>query len=111
MTASRLTPQAIDLVAERFKSLAEPMRLRLLDALRQGERSVGDLVEHTGAGQANVSKHLQILLAAGVVARRKEGTTAYYRLSDPAILRLCDIVCGQVEAHVEARQRSLRGRL
>jgi DNA-binding transcriptional ArsR family regulator len=110
MAASRLTPQAIDLVAERFRSLAEPMRLRLLDALRRGERSVGDLVERTGAGQANVSKHLQTLLAAGVVARRKEGTTAYYRLADPAILELCDIVCGQVEAHLEARQRVLRGR-
>lgn len=110
MTTSKLTPHAIDLVAERFRSLAEPMRLRLLEALRHGERSVGDLVAHTRAGQANVSKHLQILLTAGVVARRKEGTAAYYRLADPGILQLCDIVCGQVEAHMEARQRSLRGR-
>lgn len=110
MATAKLTPHSIDLVAERFRTLGEPMRLRLLEALRQGELSVGDLVERTGGGQANVSKHLQILLTAGLVARRKEGTTVLYRLADPTVFQLCDIVCGRVEAQAEHRHRSLRGR-
>jgi ArsR family transcriptional regulator len=108
MSRAKMTPQSIDLVAERFRTLGEPMRLRLLEALRAGEFSVGDLVERTGGGQANVSKHLQILLAGGLVARRKEGTTVLYSLADPSVFRLCDIVCGSVEAQAEARHRALR---
>lgn len=102
-----LSPAAIDLVAERFRTLGEPMRLRLLDALRHGERAVGHLVEETGAGQANVSKHLQILHAAGFVTRRREGTTVYYTLADPTVFQLCDLVCGRVEAGLEAKRKAL----
>lgn len=108
MARARMTPHSIDLVAERFRALGEPMRLRLLDALRAGEQSVGDLVERTGGGQANVSKHLQILLAGGLVARRKEGTTVLYQLADLSVFQLCDIVCGRVEAQAEARHKALR---
>ena len=108
MARTKLTPQTIDLVAERFRTLGEPMRLRLLEALRSGEHSVGDLVELTGGGQANVSKHLQILLAGSLVARRKEGTTVLYHLADPSVFQLCDIVCGRVEAMAEARHKALR---
>jgi ArsR family transcriptional regulator len=108
MARTKLTPQSIDLVAERFRTLGEPMRLRLLEALRAGERSVGDLVELTGGGQANVSKHLQILLAGGLVIRRKAGTTVLYQLADATVFKLCDIVCGSVEAQVEARHKALR---
>ena len=109
MARTKLTSQSIDLVAERFRTLGEPMRLRLLEALRTGELSVGDLVERTGGGQANVSKHLQILLNGGLVSRRKEGTTVLYRLADLSVFQLCDIVCGRVEAHAEARHKALRG--
>ena len=108
MARTKLTPQTIDLVAERFRTLGEPMRLRLLETLRSGEHSVGDLVERTGGGQANVSKHLQILLAGGLVARRKEGTTVLYHLADPSVFQLCDIVCGRVEAQAEAKHKALR---
>jgi len=108
MARTRLTPQTIDLVAERFRTLGEPMRLRLLEVLRSGEHSVGDLVDRTGGGQANVSKHLQILLAGGLVARRKDGTTVLYHLADPSVFQLCDIVCGRVEAMAEARHKALR---
>ncbi|HEX9166871.1 MAG TPA: metalloregulator ArsR/SmtB family transcription factor [Gemmatimonadales bacterium] len=108
MARTRLTAQTIDLVAERFRTLGEPMRLRLLEALRSGEHSVGDLVELTGGGQANVSKHLQILLTGGLVGRRKDGTTVLYRLADPSVFQLCDIVCGRVEAQAEARHKALR---
>jgi len=108
MARTKMTAQSIDLVAERFRTLGEPMRLRLLETLRAGESSVGELVDRTGGGQANVSKHLQILLAGGLVARRKEGTTVLYSLADPSVFRLCDIVCGSVEAQAEARHKALR---
>ena len=104
----RLTPDAIDLVAERFRTLGEPTRLRLLNALRTGERSVGDLVADLGTSQANVSKHLQLLHAAGFVARRREGTTVYYQLADPTVFKLCDLVCGRLEDHLDRRRRALR---
>lgn len=107
---AKMTPQTVDLVAERFRTLGEPMRLRILDALRQGERSVGELVELTLGGQANVSKHLQILLAGGLVTRRKAGTTAYYSLTDPTVFQLCDIVCGRVEDQIEIRRKALKRR-
>lgn len=107
---AKMTPQTVDLVAERFRTLGEPMRLRILDGLRSGELSVGELVDRTGGGQANISKHLQILLSAGLVSRRKAGTTVYYRLTDPTVFQLCDIVCGRVEEQVEDRRRALRRR-
>lgn len=109
--ATQLTAATIDLVAERFRTLGEPTRLILLDQLRRGqERSVNELVEATGAGQANVSKHLQILLAAGFVSRRKDGTTVYYRLADPTVFQLCDLVCGRAEVVIEQKRRALRRR-
>ena len=109
--ATQLTAATIDLVAERFRTLGEPTRLILLDQLRRGqERSVNQLVDATGAGQANVSKHLQILLAAGFVSRRKDGTTVYYQLADPSVFQLCDLVCGRAEVVIEQKRRALRRR-
>ncbi|MEK6686932.1 MAG: metalloregulator ArsR/SmtB family transcription factor [Gemmatimonadota bacterium] len=109
--ATQLTAATIDLVAERFRTLGEPTRLILLDQLRRGqERSVNELVDATGAGQANVSKHLQILLAAGFVSRRKDGTTVYYQLADPTVFQLCDLVCGRAEVVIEQKRRALRRR-
>ena len=96
------------LVAERFRTLGEPMRLRLLQALRDGERSVGDLVDEVGAGQANVSKHLQLLHRMGFVQRRKEGTTALYRIADANVFKLCDLVCGGMRDELDEKRRLLR---
>jgi DNA-binding transcriptional ArsR family regulator len=107
---TKLTPAMLDAVAHRFHLLGEPMRLRLLDALRSGERTVGELVEATGGGQANVSKHLQLLLNGGLVDRRKEGTAVYYHLADKSVLKICDLVCGRVEETIEERRRALTGR-
>lgn len=104
----RLTPLMLDAVADRFRVLGEPMRLRLLHALRDGEQRVSDLVERTGGGQANVSKHLQLLFAQGFVTRRKAGTTMWYAIQDPQVFQLCDLVCGGVEEHLDRRRRGLR---
>jgi len=97
-------------IAERFRALAEPMRLRLLQALRAGERSVGELAEETGGGQANVSKHLQVLLQQGFVDRRKEGTTTWYRITDPQVFTMCELVCGGLEEELNRKRRLLRRR-
>ena len=102
-----LTPEVLTLVAERFKALGEPARLQLLRCLQGGELSVNELVEETGLGQANVSKHLQLLHAMGFVTRRKEGLFVYYALADRNVFKLCDLMCGRIEAQLEAQQRLL----
>jgi DNA-binding transcriptional ArsR family regulator len=101
--------EALELVAERFKLLADTTRLRILNALRAGERTVGDLVSATEAGQANVSKHLGLLLRAGLVDRRKEGLNAYYRIADPRVFELCELVCDGIEAELDTRRSQVRG--
>ncbi len=84
-------------IAERFKALGEPTRLRILDALRQGEATVGELVEATQLNQANLSKHLQLLHHLGFVGRAKRGLFVYYRLTDEDVFRICDVMCGRIE--------------
>lgn len=90
------------MVAERFKVLSEPMRLRLLYALMDGEKTVSELVRESGSVQANVSKHLSVLLDAGILGRRKVGTSAYYRIADESIFELCDLVCGSIHDRLVA---------
>lgn len=104
-----LSPDQLDHIADRFKALAEPSRLQILHALQGGERSVSELLERTGLGQANVSKHLQLLHASGFVARRKEGVTTFYRLADGEVLRLCELMCGRMERELAGRRKIFTG--
>lgn len=104
-----LTEGALEIVAHRFAVLAEPMRLRLLQALFEGEKSVGELVRATGGTQANVSRHLQTMIRAHFLSRRKDGAQVYYRISDPSIPRLCELVCGSLERTL-TRQAGVFGR-
>lgn len=83
----------MDLVARRFRTLGEPYRLRLLQELEAGERTVNELVHSMDGNQPNVSKHLQILHDAGLVSRRREGTSIFYTICDPMVFKLCDLVC------------------
>lgn len=92
-----LTRDALELVARRFAVLAEPMRLRLIQALFAGEKNVNALVEEVGGTQANVSRHLQTLTQAHVLSRRKEGLQVFYAIADPSIYQLCELVCGSLE--------------
>lgn len=103
----RLSPEVLELVAERFRVLSEPTRLQILNVLMDGERSVSELVEETGLNQANVSKHLSLLRSSGYVERRKDGLYAYYSLSDPSVSELCDIMCGRLEAQAEEQSAIL----
>jgi DNA-binding transcriptional ArsR family regulator len=99
----------VELIAERFRILGEPMRIRLLDTLRDGEATVQELEEAVGASQQNVSKHLGVLLRAGVVARRKEGNFAVYSIADEAIFSLCEEVCGGLHRQVSELDALLKG--
>ena len=87
----------VELIARRFRVIGEPMRIRLLDRLRDEEATVHELTEALGASQQNVSKHLQVLLEAGIVGRRKQGTHAYYSIADEGVLALCEQVCGSLQ--------------
>ena len=107
MAKLKLTPEVLDLIADRFKVLAEPARLQLLSCLRNGERTVGDLVLETDLGQANVSKHLQLLHSLEFVHRRKEGLFVYYSLADDRVFELCDIMCGRLEDELKSRRKVL----
>jgi len=110
MSKKTMSPELLELVAERFKALGEPARLGILNALRSGEVSVGELVESTGMGQANVSKHLQILHTLRFVARRKEGLFVYYSLADDSVFQLCDVICGRMAQESRERGRVVAGR-
>jgi ArsR family transcriptional regulator len=108
--SKKMTPEMVDLVAQRFHALGDPVRLQLMNTLRDGERTVNSLVETTHVSTASVSKHLQILHTAGFVRRRKEGVRVFYSLAGEDVLQLCDIMCGRVEAEVERQLRTLAGR-
>jgi DNA-binding transcriptional ArsR family regulator len=91
-----LSDAALQMIADRFKVLAEPMRLKILHTLWDGERTVGEIIAATGALQANVSKHLGILQQAGLVSRRKDGLNVYYRICDETVFELCELVCASL---------------
>lgn len=104
---SKLNEETLELIAYRFKLLGEPMRLRLLQLLREKELCVQDLVELTGAGQANISKHLSLLTSNHILGRRKEGLHVYYHISDPTVYNLCDVVCDSLEKNIKGLQQAL----
>jgi DNA-binding transcriptional ArsR family regulator len=89
--------ELVELIARRFRAIGEPMRIKLLDRLRDGEATVSELSEATGASQQNVSKHLVLLAEVGIVARRKDGNRVFYRIADEGVFRLCEDVCGSIQ--------------
>src|SRR6516164_255838 len=90
-----------ELIARRFRMLAEPTRIKLLDRLREGEANVNELSEGLGASQQNISKHLAMLAEAGMLARRRQGNHVYYRIADEGVFALCDQVCGSVQQQLQ----------
>ncbi|MBI2212344.1 MAG: winged helix-turn-helix transcriptional regulator [Acidobacteria bacterium] len=104
----QMTGESLGLVANRFKVLSEPIRLRLLQALERGEVSVGALADRLGTTQPNVSKHLKMLQEAGLVGRRQEGNTVWYAIADPSVFALCDLVCGSLRERLEAQAGMFR---
>ena len=103
MPGRRPLPDAlVDLIAERFRIIGEPTRIRILERLRDGEASVQDLADHVGGSQQNVSKHLGLLARVGIVGRRKDGTFVYYRITDESVFAMCDQVCGALQRDIGA---------
>ena len=103
-----LTDEALELIAARFRVLSDPTRLKMLHTLGGAEMSVGELVEVIGGSQANVSKHLGILLDAGLVARRRDGVTIFYRIADETVFELCETVCSSLGQRLAAQQSVMR---
>ena len=94
-----LDDRAMQHVASYFRALSEPLRLKILNSLRDREHNVGELTELCSCSQANVSKHLSVLAQMGIVERETRGTSVYYRIADPCIYDMCDLVCGQLSEH------------
>tara|TARA_R110002111_G_C5763863_1_gene351743 strand:+ start:198 stop:530 length:333 start_codon:yes stop_codon:yes gene_type:complete len=92
-----LSDVAVEMISRRFAALSEPLRLKLVHALFDGEKNVSTLVALTGGTQANVSRHLQTLTHAHILSRRKEGLHVFYTIADTSIITLCEQVCGSLE--------------
>ena len=90
-----LTDEELEQIALHFRLLGEPMRLKILQAVCDEPRTVNDIVAAVGATQANVSKHLSLLAAAGILTRKKDGQCVYYGMKDPLTLKLCELAHGQ----------------
>ena len=104
-----LPDELAELIARRFRVIGEPMRIRMLDRLREGELSVNELSEALDASQQNVSKHLAVLADVGILARRKQGTHVYYRIIDEGVFALCEQVCGSVQQQLRALNELVEG--
>jgi len=104
-----MNERTLEMVAERFRVLGDPLRLRLLQALSKGELSVSELVTRTATSQANISKHLGMMLRAGLVQRRKEGLKVFYAPADPSVFKICDLVCGSLQDRLERELSDLGG--
>lgn len=114
MPNSALIPHPVpeplaELIAQRFRCLGEPTRIRLLDRLRDGQATVSELQGATGASQQNVSKHLGVLLNAGIVGRTKRGNSAVYAIADDGVFELCEQVCGSVRRQIAGLELLLQG--
>jgi DNA-binding transcriptional ArsR family regulator len=103
-------PEAlVELIAGRFRVIGEPMRIRLLDVLRDGPLTINELTETLGASQQNVSKHVGVLAQAGIVAREKDGNRVRCSIADESIFELCELVCGSLRRQMADLDQLLTG--
>ena len=109
-TMQDTSQQLLERIAERLKAMANPLRLRILHSLENGELSVNGILDQVGGSQGNVSKHLSVLHGADLVTRRRDGTNIYYAISDEAVFGICRTVCDSLHsraaAEVEAIERA-----
>jgi DNA-binding transcriptional ArsR family regulator len=110
MAVSHTLPDdLVALIAERFRALSEPTRIKMLDRLREGEATVIELTDAIGTTEQNVSKHLGVLHRAGIVARRRQGNFVYYSILDAGVVELCESVCGGLQRQVASLRRVVAG--
>ena len=107
--ATTIPDEFLDLMAEKFRMLADSTRLAILRTLMRGECNVTQVVEETGRNQANVSKHLKMLTESGLIRRRKAGLQVFYHVSDPLIEKLCKLVCGSIAEEARNEVEKNRG--
>lgn len=103
---NQTSPETLSLVADYFKVLSEVSRLQILNCLREQPMNGKQLAEATGLGQANLSKHLKLLTQAGILKREQQGVSAYYRIKDPMIFELCELVCDTISNEFQERAES-----
>ena len=106
-----MTPEALEMVAARFRAMGEPLRLRILQQLETGEQSVSALAQSVESTQPNVSKHLKVLQDAGLVQRRQQGTSAFYSIADEMVFELCEMICTRLRDRLEAQVGALKARV
>lgn len=110
MELPRPIPETLaEVIAERFRVIGDPMRIRLLDRLREESATVGQLQHDLGSSQQNVSKHLGVLHRAGIVSRAKEGTAVRYAISDQSVFEICELVCGGLRRQLDELAEVLDG--
>jgi len=102
-----LTDDMLEEVVRRFRLLGEPARLRLLQLLESGERTVNELAEQIQGNQANVSRHLTAMFEAGILGRRREGNSVYYSIADPVVFKLCELVCNSTREQIRMKLSTL----
>lgn len=106
-TLVKLPPETLRLVADFFKVLSEASRLQIVCCLKSGPQNVTEIIEATGLGQANVSKHLKILAQANVVTRQQQGVCVYYQIANPFIFELCELVCDSLSVQIQQQSQQL----
>jgi DNA-binding transcriptional ArsR family regulator len=107
--ALSLSDTMTEVVAQRFRLLGEPMRLRILQLLEERELPVNEIVDALQSSQPNVSKHLQALCQGGLISRRRNGLNIYYAIADPMVFKLCDLVCRSATEQIRTRLLELDG--
>jgi len=100
------TAQIFDRAAEFFGVLSTPARLRIIGALCSGERNVSHLLEVIQVSQPNMSRHLNVLYKAGLVAKRRSGPQVFYRIADASVVKICRTVCSQVDIEVDETHKA-----
>jgi len=104
-----LPDELVELIAQRFRVIGEPMRIRILDSLRERALTINELTETLGASQQNISKHVGVLVQAGIVAREKDGNRVRCSIADESIFELCELVCGGLRRQVAELDQLLAG--
>ena len=103
----KLSSETLQLVADFFKVLSESSRLQIVCTLKAGRKNVSEIIEATGLGQANVSKHLKILAQAGIVSRQQEGVCVYYQIANSFVFELCELVCDSLSVQIQQQSERI----
>ena len=103
--SAQTSPTVLAAIADYFKVLSESSRLQILSCLQSGAMNGKEIMEATGLGQANLSKHLKALTRAGMISRQPQGVSVYYEIADPVIFELCELVCDRISQQMQQQAK------